>query len=169
MTSSVVPVAPGQHVHCVSCAGHLQQLQCMSWVAGGCSYCRQIAKQRCCNSAQASSWPSSRACLGVLCCFMQQCWVRPQQWQWLPASVTVSMSSAWRCCCCLQEKKAAEEARKKELAELFASAIKQPKVPAGARHASRHAQQRQAGTAATACAAAEQQQGLAANPAPGAA
>uniref|UniRef100_A0A383WIU5 C3H1-type domain-containing protein n=1 Tax=Tetradesmus obliquus TaxID=3088 RepID=A0A383WIU5_TETOB len=30
-----------------------------------------------------------------------------------------------------KEKKAAEEARKKELAELFASAIKQPKVPAG--------------------------------------
>lgn len=30
-----------------------------------------------------------------------------------------------------KEKKAAEEARKKELAELFAAAIKQPKVPAG--------------------------------------
>jgi hypothetical protein len=36
------------------------------------------------------------------------------------------------CCCWLQEKKAAEEARKKELAELFATTIKQPKVPAGA-------------------------------------
>jgi hypothetical protein len=42
------------------------------------------------------------------------------------------------CCCCrccrccwLQDKKAAEEARKKELAELFATTIKQPKVPAG--------------------------------------
>jgi hypothetical protein len=42
-----------------------------------------------------------------------------------------------RCCCCcwLQEKKAAEEARKKELAELFATTIKQPKVPAGAQQA----------------------------------
>lgn len=31
----------------------------------------------------------------------------------------------------VQEKKEAEERRKKELAELFAQAIKQPKVPAG--------------------------------------
>jgi hypothetical protein len=34
--------------------------------------------------------------------------------------------------CPPQEKKAAEEARKKELDELFAVAIKQPKVPVGA-------------------------------------
>lgn len=34
--------------------------------------------------------------------------------------------------CRSQDKKEAEERRKKELAELFAQAIKQPKVPAGA-------------------------------------
>jgi hypothetical protein len=63
------------------------------------------------------------------------------------AVVVLSTSSvhhvSLRCCCIcwLQEKKAAEEARKKELAELFAAAIKQPKVPAGARHASQQPQQ----------------------------
>jgi hypothetical protein len=35
------------------------------------------------------------------------------------------------CHCVLQEKKAAEEARKKELEALFATTIKQPKVPPG--------------------------------------
>lgn len=34
-------------------------------------------------------------------------------------------------CSCQQEKKAAEEARKKELEALFATSIKQPKVPPG--------------------------------------
>ncbi|KAF6251009.1 hypothetical protein COO60DRAFT_693819 [Scenedesmus sp. NREL 46B-D3] len=87
----------------------------------------------------------ARACLPVSCspagswlfrCTRRQCWPWHLQWSCLFSGVQMHPCSGCcycccRCRCCLQDKKAAEEARKKELAELFASAIKQPKVPAG--------------------------------------
>lgn len=42
-----------------------------------------------------------------------------------------SMVGVFRCCPQLQSKKEAEEQRQRELNELFAEAIKQPKVPVG--------------------------------------
>jgi hypothetical protein len=55
----------------------------------------------------------------------EQAHTPPQAINWVPRRLSLSVTP------CLQEKKEAEERRKQELNELFAMAIKQPKVPAG--------------------------------------
>jgi hypothetical protein len=82
-------------------------------VAGGTQSSRQLVSvldQKFLQCAVGQEWP-------IVC--LRHMW----QWQW--------EGSARRLTCDVQAKKAAEEQRQRELAELFAVAIKQPKVPVG--------------------------------------
>jgi hypothetical protein len=87
-------------------------------------------------SASAGDMHGNRQafCLDALQSRVRSCHQQLVAAAWLSPVPYLHLLTCCACCCCcwLQEKKAAEEARKKELAELFAATIKQPKVPAGA-------------------------------------
>lgn len=114
--------------HLTTCATLLHRcrryVQCVTQNSGVNAKDKRLQEQAEKAKKVRALWHMSRSgcCSPPVC---EQAHTPPQAINWVPRRLSLSVTP------CLQEKKEAEERRKQELNELFAMAIKQPKVPAG--------------------------------------